>query len=268
MASLGSFKITLDVKEKGKNSPNYSLMSDIDGKQTFEENIQFLKSSIISISDVVLREEQNKGFDKEPLLLVDGKSGKSKYDVSPFGSIHYIARANFKDLIMFAYNAIISRSKEVTGRYFNHNLVVYNGRTIASNPVQLEAWLKDTTYFNDADYLRFVNTVPYARKLEYLGISKGRRVAKTRKPKKSDKVKAGTRLKTPNGAYTLAYRAIKRKYKKNVKRMSFQFIPGNLLGLMGSGREFVNDGRPYLYPSILITLSDKGVIASKTEGGR
>lgn len=273
--SQANFSITYEVKEKGKNAPHYSLTNDITGQTTLENLLIFTKQALIKISDTVLAEEQARGFDKEPVLLVDGKKNIPKESVNPLGKIQYIAKAGFRELILYAYDAIRIKSKKATGRYFANNFVIFNQKVIATDRMQLELWLESKKSFEDKDFLRFVNTAPYARKLEYLGVSSRKlAVVKMRKAVKSDKVKAGTKLKSPNGAYALAYRAIKRKYKANVG-LSFHFIPGNLLGLVGPGRVFsttikrrrksnkAKAGRPYLYPSILLTLSSKGVIASK-----
>lgn len=266
------FKITQYVIEKGKKAPNYLIDSDIGGKVTLEQLLDFTKRSLIAISDTVLEEELAKGFDKKAKLVVDGKEGKSKYEVNPLGKIQYIARADFKKMVLYAFDAIATRSKVVKGRYFANNAVFYNSYPIATTRTELEKWLETKNSFNDSDFLRFVNLVPYARKLEYLGISKGRRQSKTRDPSRSDKSKVGIKIKVPNGAYTLAYRAIKRKFKHNVKNLSFHFLPGSQMGLTGPGRTFKKGGkkgqkgRPYLYPSILITLSEKGLIASKSDG--
>jgi hypothetical protein len=108
-----------------------------------------------------------------------------------------------------------------------------------------------------------VNTQPYARRLETLGVTAQRQQARRREPKKHAKRKKDYLLKIPNGAYQLTYRAIKAKYKSNLP-ITFSFLPGNMLGLSGEfkghGLRKGSAGRSYLYPVLTFRINDRGLL--------
>jgi hypothetical protein len=251
--------IEVSVVEKGKKSPDWKITNDLDGTWTLNDLLKFAKNALITISSDVLKEEQAKGFDKNPILLVDGKFGTSVDNVKPLGKIQYIAKQNVKNIVMFAYEAVLKRSPEDTGRYLNSNVVTYNGNQVANNLQGLKSWLARTE-FGEKDKIRIVNTAPYARKLELQGVRKG-----VRSPKMGKFVRGSTQrpnqngqIKKPNGAYTLATKAIKAKYGKAVF-IKFELLLGSTIGLVGAGRVRKTGkdiGRPYVYPSILIWVFD------------
>ncbi len=67
----------------------------------------------------------------------------------------------------------------------------------------------------------------------------------------------------PNGAYYLTYRLALRKYRAIARFMRFKFVPNGFNGInfsaTGQRNTFLKDGRPYLYPSILIRVAESGV---------
>jgi hypothetical protein len=240
------------------------LSNDLEGQVTLADLLRFTKNALITISSDALREEQSKGFDKEPTLVVDNKFNRRPTDVSPLGKIEYIARIEFKEMVIEAYRKILYHSKVVTGRYISSNVVTYNGSQVANNMQSLEAWLKTKKSFSDKDIIRFVNYAPYARKLETLGITR----QKTHRKRVERRRKSGNRTVTlPNGAYAMAYASIKNRFKKN-SFIGFDLLPGNKLGITGPGTTFRNKkkkyyGQPYIYPSIII----RAVSAGLTDAG-
>lgn len=268
---MKSFGVEVYGYEKnGRGKATKTLFeSDMDGRVTLQELLQFTKQALLTIAVDALNEEQRKGFDKEPRVLVDGSGNKRLKDVNPLGKIQFVTRQNFSQIILDTYIAIQSRSPSVTGEFFRGNVVTYNGREIARTMPQLEAWMKeiekDGFSFRPSDRIRFINVVPYARKLENLGVTKGR--TKPRVDQKQRKRSSPGYVAVPNGVYSLAVRAIKRKYKGN-SNIKFTFLPGESLGITGSDRDektgkprrrtFKKDGRPYLYPTITITALEDG----------
>jgi len=253
-----NFSVSYSVKDSGRNATGYELANDLDGKQTLADLLRFTKGALITISTDVLKEEQGKGFDKEPTLLVDNKFNKKVTDVNPLGKIEYIARVEFKEMILETYRKILYYSKVVTGRYITGNVVTYNGIQVANNMQSLEAWLKTKSVFSPKDIVRFVNYEPYARKLETLGITRQKR-----KPKEVvRKKKRGTKKVTlPNGAYAMSYASIKRRFKRN-SFISFDLLPGNKLGITGPNTTFKNKrwrGQSYIYPTIMIRAVEAGL---------
>lgn len=253
-----NFSVNYSVKDSGKNATGYDLNSDLDGKTTLADLLIFTKKALITISTDALKEEQDKGFDKQPTLIVDNKFNRKVDDVNPLGKIEYVARVEFKEMIMETYRKILFHSKVVTGRYISGNVVTYNGKQVANNMPSLEAWLKTKSTFSPKDIVRFVNYEPYARKLETLGVTRQKS-----KPKKViRKKKRGRKQVTlPNGAYAMAYASIKRRFKKN-SFIAFDLMPGNKLGITGPGTTFKTapwTGQPYIYPTIIIRAVEAGL---------
>lgn len=258
MASTMS--ISYKVTDSGKNAVGYDLARDMDGEWTKEDLLRFTKKALITIAKDVLKEEQNKGFDKNPTVLVDNKFNRKEEEVKPFGKIQYIAKLQFREVITETYKQILYRSKVLTGRYFASNVVTYNGIQVATNPRELDSFLKTLTSFKDKDIFRFINTTPYARRLENLGVTRQRSEPKEAKRKKKKSV---VTVIVPNGAYHITYLNIKRRYKKNTF-VGFDWMNASEVGLIQNaedkkrlsfkGKKLKKRqlGRPYLYPTIII----------------
>jgi len=226
----------------------------------------FTKRALISLAVDALEEEQALGFDKSPVVVVDNKRGESINKVKPLGKIQFVARQDLKDILIFAYNSIMIRSKELSGDYKRSNVVTFNGQQVANTEEGFTTWLNSIAYFEPRDRIRFVNTSPYARKLERYGISKGvgglgRSSRRYRKADKHEKRKGGTQFLVPNGTYALAQRAIARKYQANAF-IKFEFLPGDSLGITGPGTQYkrgASAGKSYLFPTILIYATPSGL---------
>lgn len=267
------FGVSISVKETGRQAPQYDLDSDLSGDLTLTQLLDFLKRSLIIVADTALRDEQSRGFDKQPIVAVDGRVNKAVIDVSPVGKIEFTSRTNAADFLTEIYDGIQERSPVDTGLYKSSNFVFVNGKQVATNQTELETFAKTAT-FKDGDIVRFANVVPYARKLERHAITaqggRSRTVKNKRKGKKGPYENQNDFILAANGAYYLTSRAALRKYKRNAK-ISFEYITGSQLGVNGiilrspnrSGnlrRTFKKDGRSYLYPSIKIVLSETGIL--------
>jgi hypothetical protein len=265
----------ISVKEKGGKAPQWSLEADLDGKYTFEQLLRFTKSALITIALDVRKEEEAKGFDRNAVRRVDGRNNLPEEAVSPLGKIEYVARVDSRQIIFDTFQAILERSPVKTGEYLNSHLVSFNGKVVATNLKELEVWAASVKEFSDRDRIRFINTAPYAHKLERDGITRNKRAAVT---KESSRKKSNT-VKVPNGAYKLAWRSISRKYKGN-SYIKFELLPANYVGIPDNlprskgaeqkkkynnfnRRTYKKGGRPYLYPTILISISKAGILENK-----
>ena len=257
---MANFAVDLQVYEAGRRKPQYTLDTDLDGNVTLEDLLEWTKSSLIVIADQALREEQGSGFDKEPVVIVDGSPNKSPAQVSPLGQIEFVSRADVMSIVFDAYEGVLYRSKVLTGLYKSSHFVFLNGVQIAASMRELEVWYAFTApVFKPNDTIRIVNVQPYARRLERLGVTAQRQQA--RKRDSSGKKKLGRMVAVPNGAYALTTRAVRAKYKRN-SIIRFVFLPGSALGLTATfkrGRPGKNSaGRTYLYPSIVISVTAGG----------
>lgn len=274
----GSY-ITVKVKENGRGgSQKWSLDADRDGEWSVADLLVFCKKSLVTISSEALKEEQYKGFDKNPLTLVDRKPSKDINSVSPLGQIQFISRQSIGDILLYAYQAVWDRSPVDTGEYKNSNVLYYNDKSVATDLEQVKAWVKDRNFY-DKDKLRIVNTAPYARKLELNGVTSegsSRKWGKAGKAyDKSSQKNSKGQVRKPNGAYALATKAVKAKYGRNVL-VKNELILGSTIGLTGPGRERLTSpkgrggselggkGTTYVYPSILLYVFDSSMPEGST----
>jgi hypothetical protein len=263
--------VAINVTETGKNVPEYRLQSDLGGEITFAQLLQFTKSALLTISRDVLREEQAKGFPRDPLVIVDNRKGKPVEQVNPLGKIEFVAQQDLREIAIFIMQAIQKRSPIVTGLYASQNLVFFNSIQIASNVAELEAWFDKGQVFEERDRLRFLNAAPYAQKLERYGVSAGRQKIATRKSK-DKKLRSGERVLKPNGTYALAARSARGKFRKNAF-IKFELLPGSYLGITTplppnlkqkfrayfSPNSKYNQGT-YIYPTILLGVEKAGIL--------
>lgn len=260
MSDALKFAVDLQVTERGKKSPQYTIETDHDGAISLAELFQFMKEVLIITADDVLKEEQRMGFDPKPLIAVDGRIGKPVENVKPFGSIEITSKANIKEIILETFEGLWKRSKVLTGDYIQSHRVLLNGTQVAHDMASLRLWLSTDPKFKDSDLIRFVNIQPYARKLERYGITAQR--SKVRDSKRKDKRSGQVRIRPrqPNGAYFLTARAIRAKYKRN-SIIRFSFISGS--GIVGVSGTFKSrkgkPGRSYLYPTIIISVQEGGL---------
>lgn len=262
------FAVSLSVTEDGRRAPEYQLDTDLNGEITLAALLNFTKSSLILLADQALREEQSKGFDKNPVVSVDGSTSKNPRDVNPLGKIEFTSRVAVDEMVLDTYNALLSRSPVLTGEYKDSHYVFLNGTQVAKNLPELTGWLASKPRFKDSDIIRFINITPYGRKLERLGVTAGNERYSTRSTRyqraRGQRGKDGGKVVAPNGAYYLTSRSIIRKYKNN-SRIKFDFISGSSIGLTAKfktpskGRGKIRPARTYLYPSIWIFLSEGGI---------
>lgn len=252
------FSVEMYVQDGNRIAESRGYLRD--SQIELEDLLKWTKSQLIVLSDIALREEQAGGFDKMPIMLVDGRRSKRIEDVSPLGKVEFIARQQMSEVLLEAYTAILDLSKVVTGRYKGSHYVFHNGIQVATDIASLQTWLK-TASFSDNDIVRIVNIQPYARRLELLGVTSTRQQARREDSGRRRRKKTGIFIKIPNGVYHLTYRRIKSKYKHNAL-IRFTFLTGSSLGLTASfktGRKG-SRGRTYLYPSLTFTLQERGMV--------
>lgn len=257
--------VDIKVTESGRNAPEYQLDSDLNGEITLQDLLEYTKSSLILIAHEVLKEEQDAGFDKNPVVAVDGRVGKPVENVSPLGSIEFTSKADINQMLIDTYVSLLDRSPVLTGRYKSSHFVFLNGTQVATDLSSLSNWLTSEPKFKDSDIIRFVDIQPYARKLERLGVTAQR--TQSRSSRSQDKRgRSGAKVLVPNGTYYLTYRAVKRKYKRN-SSIGFGYISGASLGLADRSqqhyfktkRKSEKVSRTYLYPTIAISVDANGV---------
>ena len=162
---MTKFEVKVSIKDGRKTRGDYRLDDDLSGEWTLADLLQSTKDALINISMDVLKEEQGRGFDKEPIMLVDGRQGKPLTAVNPLGQVEFSARQDFTDIIKETYIGLYKRSPVKTGRYVDSHYVFHNGVQVANDYSRLERWLSSNPEFKDGDTVRIVNVQPYARRL-------------------------------------------------------------------------------------------------------
>ncbi len=243
---------------------------DTTGKMTLEEFFLDVKSRLISVSEEVLKESIDAGvFPANHLRYVDNKDSKKIEQVYPFGTVEYVAGVSILEPLRFIFDGLMMRAKVRSGAYKKSFQVRVNKQVVATDDMSFTMWLQSLTTgaatLKPTDVISFVNTSPYARKLERLGItSTSPDKPKTRKVKSKDKLKRrGDTILAPSGVFYLTQKQALRKYKKNVK-IRFSFVSGASLGGIStrnfqarSALERLNP-RSYLYPVLSLRLDDRG----------
>lgn len=277
-------RIEMSVQESGKGKRPISLSGDISGEVTLEELRDFNQRALRSIDGDVFEEEKKKGFDPEARIRTDGRWDRPPELVKPFGRIERYSRASSLEVIEQIYRAIVDRSPIRTGMFIRSNYVFFNGRLIASNMPQLKAWLKtrEEIGVSNNDKIRFVNVTPYAARREIAGTrrqtkgrDKGSNVSRGRSTTSRSKSFSG-QVKKPNGAYYLAYRSLRTQAMAASRLFKFEFMPNGTDGIFvpaqlgfrntyamnksTNPRKRKRIETPYVYPSIVLKFSDRGVI--------
>jgi len=265
-------EISIRVTDNDKNAPPWSLESDLNGEATVRDFKTFIQRATWGIAEETLKEEQAKGFDKDPRVRTDNKWGKEPRDVKFMGKIEYFSRQSIREALLEAYEMILKRSPVRSGQYLMSHYVYYNHKKIAESKGELYTWLKaNEENVKDGDLVRIVNVTPYAARIEIRGGRRG-----TAGKTKGKNVNPGKKA-FGSGAYALAARAINSKYKAQ-GRVKFQMIPNGHAGVYveasshfrnsyipDSSRRGVAKNKkkrfsgPYVYPTVTFQISGEGI---------
>tara|TARA_R110000787_G_scaffold5686_9_gene20557 strand:- start:234 stop:1049 length:816 start_codon:yes stop_codon:yes gene_type:complete len=252
-------KFDIEYKTKGAKVTTANAFET----KSIADLVQYVKEVTVAGARVFREDAVKKyGFpEKDYLTLVDSKLGAPDTSVKPFGKIEYITKIeSIAEVVVGVMELVIAKSPKRTGYYHSMNVLMYNGKIVANSLTAARVFFKDRI-FKDSDKFRIINLSPYARKLERLGINSGKR-GKYR----STKNKSGTRVRAPSGVYWISKNEAKRKFQGLKNNIKFSFIPVSPSVALSANRktftpnEYVfkkssQKGRPYLYPSITITLA-------------
>lgn len=267
-----------DIFIDGVKRDDLKPESDPLAKQSEKELIAELRRTLIFVAERVLKEQQSLGFDKDPVVTVDGNSFKSVQEVKPFGKIVYTSKQAMDIVLGPIYEALLRRSPVDTGLYRDSHFVFFNGKQVANTAAGYKAWIESGPKFKDGDVIRFVNVMPYAGKLEREGRTVSQRTGANRRKKRmvksTDKprFRSGVKVRAPNGTYFLTVKSLARLYKYN-SNIRFEWINGRRLDLSEIPKTNRRGGKlrtnfkpnskgksrgPYVYPSIVIRINEKG----------
>lgn len=268
-----TFKISISVKNDGEPM-RFELLN---GKgedaeiNSFEDLLKYTKQALITISKEVLAEEQQKGFDRKPVRMVDGSFSKTEDNVNPLGKIEYAARQDLKEIALYIYDNIEILSKSSSGTYKRYNVMYWGDSLVATNRSEIISFFESHKGVQGTK-IRFVNLTPYARKLERFGKFKGNKGKKKYRKSRDDLLRSGSVRKSglgqsvmvlaESGTYFQAAQRARSAFKGN-SLIKFEILPGGYLGLdkldiknpRGEGmlrKVYAGTNDPYMYPTILL----------------
>jgi hypothetical protein len=263
-------RTTVEFSITGSNFDNsiYRAFADPEGIEAAKDILNQVKLELIRIDREVLKEEIANGFDQKNVLVVDGVRGKSVFDVNPLGKIERFARQDLGPALIEIFQTLKMKSKVDFGFYKAAHVVFFNKILVADRESSLTSFITNVLPKQklEGSTITFVNVAAYARRLETNAVrSVGKIQAKPRR--KLVKYRKSSRIaKLPNGPYWITSRSAKYKFKA-VGNIEFKYLVGSELGIgrlslsMGFKRDrFKKDQRNYLYPSIQIKLSEKGIL--------
>lgn len=265
------FSVDISVSDNSKIAPAWNLQSDINGKVTLADFVIHFRNGHINIAQETLKDEQGRGFDKNPRVRTDSRFEKPDYNVKPFGRIQYFARVASLEAIREMYRRIVELSPTDTGQYISSNYVFFNTQLVARGYAELVAWLKFASKrgFKDTDKIRFMNVMPYASTLEQKGVTRNRQGRNTHKSasklsKNERKRSRGIKVSRPNGTYYRSYLKIRNTFK-GVGKIDFAMLPNGYGGIRVLAEPpyrttYKKTGLPYVYPTITISLSGQGTL--------
>lgn len=266
-------KVDISVREGRGKSGQWSLDSDLSGQMTAVELAEFMKHALLTISQQALTESQSKGeFPKDPkdfLVATDGRLGKHISDVKPFGKIEFQRKVDMGEVILFIFDEIMKRSPVLTSQFYQNNILTLNGNEVGRTRSEIDSFMR--TYSpKQADIFRFVNTMPYAKRLEVRGIIRGRERGSGGEGKRRERIgrnrKTGGTFRAPTGTYHLATQAANKRYRLN-SVIKFKMIsgaemqiPAGVNTLTGKPhRRKTLEGIAYIYPSVYLYVREWAV---------
>lgn len=265
----------------GRRRPD--LEADTTGVKFLNDYFEFNQEFTFEAANVARAQaEVNGGFPVNSRARTDNVFDRNPRLVKPLGKIEYFAPITVTQSIIEIYELIIERSPIMTGQFRAANWVFFNSKLVAKSVNELRTFILSQLGgdgFKTGDTVRYVNVAPYARRIEYLGVRRGTRgkfagLNQKRGKKVRISKKTGNLILKPSGSYQLSYVLARKRFKSVAQRIKFGFITTGTGGisipvypLRGQssrntfkGGKSGRAGRPYLYPSITITLDKRGIV--------
>lgn len=233
---------------------------------TVTEARDFFRNIIISVADEILTEELALGFPEDYITLVDRKLNKPIGQVNAGGQIEFSARQSIEEIAFAMWDEVIKLSKVVTGQYIDSHRMYFNGKEVARSREQIKLFV-ETAKITAGSKLRMINTQPYARRLETLGVTA--QSSTVRRGRASKRAARGNRvtIRKPNGAYFVGKQRLNKLFGSQAYNFKYKLVSGFQIPGLDSGRKnvFTNqrrgNDRPYVYPSIFVELQPETIQA-------
>lgn len=270
-------ELFVSVKDSDPNAPKWLIDDDLDGELTYDDLAYYSTRMLYGTSREVLREELGKGFDPNYRTRTDNKWEKDPNMVRPFGKIEYFSRINIGPSVLDAYSELLRRSPIRTRQYYASHYVFVNSRVVATSFSEVQRWSKfGADKLKSGDFIRIVNVVPYASRIEVRGERRG-----IKGKSKGQNIAVASKSSVMNGTYHQTARSVRSKYKAGGQIRS-GMMPNGWQGIKvkASGRfrtsyiedKYRNPNRrkrysgPYVYPYISFAFTDAGIKTNTTPG--
>ena len=266
-----TIKATISDKDRVYNGTNAAeLLQEIFDDSKIDQ-IKLLQGQITTLSD-------RGQFPKKFQLVVDGKLSDNLKSVKNLGRIEAVGVLPTNVALTQLYDMIVAASPVDTGVYKRYNVVYRNGKIVASNASQLNAYLKSNELGLE-DKIVFANITPYARRLEYKGVfgkitgdGSQLNLKFLRVKRKVRRIGRGlsqiTASAAPNGAYYhTSKKAVRLLRQLDIK---FRWASGKELNIIspieGPKQKYRTTfakgnkhqiGKDYIYPTIVVNLRIK-----------
>lgn len=267
----------VSVKDSDKNAPAWSIQNDLDGELTYDDLAYYSTRILYYTSKEVLKEELGQGFDPNYRTRTDNKWEKNPDNVKPFGKIEYFSRINIGPTVLDAYSELMRRSPIRTRQYYASHYVFVNSRLVATSFSEVQRWAKfGADKLKAGDFIRIVNVVPYASRIEVRGERRG-----LTGKNKGKNVRVASKSSMLNGTYHQTARSVRSKYKVGGNIRS-GLMPNGWQGIKvkAGGRfrtSYIEDklrdskkrkrfSGPYVFPYISFAFTDAGIKTNSTQG--
>lgn len=160
-------------------------------------------ATIVTAERALVTAVQTRNFDRQPVVVTDGRPRVDHRQVKPFGRIEWIKRANLTEAVKLALQMLVDKSPVGPGRnghYRDRHTVLIDGQSVKGD---LDAALASV---RPGQRVQIVNIQPYAKKLEGVAAKK----------KKKLKAKKGISAQAKGGIYRPVQRALVQRYGKSL----------------------------------------------------
>lgn len=211
-----------------------------------------LRKFQVAVAEKALRTRVAQGFDREPVVITDGRPRKDYRDVKVFGVIEFTRRPSMADAVLWALDMLRRRSPVRTGRYVNSHVVLLNKVQITGDLRKALQAVKET------DRVQILNPQPYAKKIEgRKARSKGRGASRTRAASV-----AGLSKQAPRGVYErVVLPMLVQRYGRSMF-FDFKYVKidggAKVMGWSGGGAARKRILRDHVYPSLNFYIKPTG----------
>lgn len=193
-------------------------------------------ATIATSEKALINAVRTRNFDRQPIVVTDGRPRVHYREVKPYGRVEFLKRANLIEAVKLALQMLVEKSPVGPGRnghYRDRHTVMIDGKNIQGN---LDAALAGV---KPGQRVQIVNIQPYAKKLEGVAAKK----------KKKVKGRKGMSKQARGGIYRPVQRALVSRYGKSMF-IDFKMVKLEIDGHQRKTKTGKSIGANYTYPAL------------------